>query len=209
MIDETLEFWGKFQRHKCKQRLTKLHQMIIRQRKLRISDSHTQEQLVRINKKYEKRETNREASALKAAQVERAIEKELLNRLKLGTFYKNIHNLDQKNFEDQLEKNEVNDQTEQEIMYEEDFEEEEDDSEIGGDLESITSDQQKLLDMAEASDDADFNDIENLDQKILGKKRKPAVKIRMEDEIELEYENEDSVVKPSKKLQKISQKSNK
>jgi len=53
--------------------------------------------------------------------------------------------------------------------------------------------------MAEASDDADFNDIENLDQKILGKKRKPPVKIRMEDEIEIEYENEDSVVKPSKK----------
>lgn len=95
---------------------------------------------MRINKKYEKRETNREASALKAAQVERAIEKELLNRLKLGTFYKNIHNLDAKNFEDQLDKNEVNDQTEQEIMYEEDFEEEEDDSDIGGDLESITSD---------------------------------------------------------------------
>lgn len=63
--------------------------------------------------------------------------------------------------------------------------------------------------MAEASDDEDLNDIENLDQKILGKKRKPPVKIKMEDEIELEYENEDNVVKPSKKLQKISQKANK
>jgi len=68
--------------------------MIIRKRKLKISSSHTQESLVRINKKYEKRESNREAAALKAAQVERAIEKELLNRLKVGTFYKNIYNLD-------------------------------------------------------------------------------------------------------------------
>ena len=93
-MDEHLEFWSKFQRHKCKQRLTKLHQMIIRQRKLKISDNHTQEQLVRINKKYEKRETNREGRALKAAQVERAIEKELLSRLKVGTFYKGIYNLD-------------------------------------------------------------------------------------------------------------------
>ena len=61
---------------------------------MKISDSHTQEQLVRINKKYEKRETNREGRALKAAQVERAIEKELLSRLKVGTFYKGIYNLD-------------------------------------------------------------------------------------------------------------------
>ena len=36
-------------------------------RKLKISADHTQETLVRINKKYEKREKNREASALKAA----------------------------------------------------------------------------------------------------------------------------------------------
>ena len=83
--------------------------MIIRKRKLKISDNHTQEQLVRINKKYEKRETNREARALKAAQVERAIEKELLNRLKVGTFYKNIYNLDKKEFEDQLDDQEVPD----------------------------------------------------------------------------------------------------
>jgi len=67
--------------------------------------------MVRINKKYEKRETNREASALKAAQLERSIEKELLNRLKLGTFYKNIHNLDEKDFNAKLEENEVDDLT--------------------------------------------------------------------------------------------------
>lgn len=68
--------------------------MIIRQRNLKISASHNQEQLVRINKKYEKRENNREADALKAAHVERSIEKELLNRLKVGTFYKGIYNVD-------------------------------------------------------------------------------------------------------------------
>ena len=41
LLDEQMEFSGKFQRHKCKQRLTKLHQMIIRQRKLKISSMHT------------------------------------------------------------------------------------------------------------------------------------------------------------------------
>lgn len=83
--------------------------MIIRKRKLKISSNHTQEVQVRINKKYEKREKNREASALKAAQVERAIEKELLNRLKVGTFYKNIYNLDKKKFDEKLNELEVPD----------------------------------------------------------------------------------------------------
>jgi protein MAK16 len=76
---------------------------------LKISSNHTQEVQVRINKKYEKREKNREASALKAAQVERAIEKELLNRLKVGTFYKNIYNLDKKEFDEKLNEMEVPD----------------------------------------------------------------------------------------------------
>ena len=40
-----------------------------------------------INKKYEKREANREKAAEKAAMVDRAIEKELVTRLKSGTFY--------------------------------------------------------------------------------------------------------------------------
>ena len=45
------------------------------------------EKMVTINKKYEKRETAREKGAEKAAMLERAIEKELLTRLKSGTFY--------------------------------------------------------------------------------------------------------------------------
>ena len=195
LIDEHLEFWGKFQRHKCKQRLTKLHQMIIRQRKLKVSDAHTQETLVRINKKYEKRETNREASALKAAQVERAIEKELLNRLKVGTFYKDIYNLDKKDFENQLDKEEVDDQLQYEIDEENDnaeFDEDEDESVLGGDLE-LDENEKRMLELAEAEDQDELDDIENMDQKLLGKRRKPPVKIAVEDEpeLELEYERED------------------
>ena len=161
--------------------------MIIRKRKLKISENHTQEQLVRINKKYEKRETNREANALKAAQVERAIEKELLNRLKVGTFYKNIYNLDKKDFEKALEEEEVPDQTKYE-MDEEDLYED-DASDITGDLE-LDDEERMMLEMAE---DEDAGDIEDLGQeeKIVGKKRKKPVQIKMEDELELEYERED------------------
>jgi protein MAK16 len=129
--------------------------MIIRKRKLKISSNHTQEVQVRINKKYEKREKNREASALKAAQVERAIEKELLNRLKVGTFYKNIYNLDKKEFDEKLNEMEVPDQTQYEVDEEnenEDIDEEEDDSVLGGDLligeDEMDDDERELLKMA-------------------------------------------------------------
>jgi hypothetical protein len=50
-----------------------------------------------------------------------------------------------------------------------------------------------MLELAEAEDDDDLDDIENIDQKILGKRKKPPVKIALEDdqELELEYERED------------------
>ena len=58
--------------------------MIIRKRKLKLQSGV--EEIVPINKKYEKREKNREAAALKAAQLENAIEKQLLQRLRAGTY---------------------------------------------------------------------------------------------------------------------------
>jgi len=143
--------------------------MIIRKRKLTVSESHTQETLVRINKKYERRETNREAAALRAAQVERAIEKELLNRLQVGTFYKDIYNLDKQDFEKQLDENELPDQTKFEMDEElenEPIDDEEDEDFLGGDLQhseaDISDDEQRLLAMAEAEDSEELNDIENL-----------------------------------------------
>lgn len=71
--------------------------MIIRKRKLKISGMHTQEEMITINKKYEKREKNRESRALIAAKLETAIEKELLSRLQKGT-YKGIYNLEENVF---------------------------------------------------------------------------------------------------------------
>jgi protein MAK16 len=163
---------------------------------------------VRINKKYEKRETNREASALKAAQVERAIEKELLNRLKVGTFYKDIYNLDKKEFETKLDENEVADQTQYEVDEEnenEDLDQSEDDSLLGGDLE-IDEAERRMLELAEAEDEDELNQIENIDEKMLGKKRQKPVRIAMEQEIEYELEAEEkqkrqkvkNVIKPKK-----------
>jgi len=98
---------------------------------------------------------------------------------------------------------EVPDQPEYEIDEElenEDYDEEEDDEVLGGDLElddgELDGNELRMLGMAEAEDDDDLNDIENTHLRIkskglAGKKRQKPVKIQMEDEVELEYERED------------------
>merc|ERR1711970_407365 len=66
-IDEKLLYWPYFLRHKCKQRFTKIMQYLIRMRKI-VKNKHSEEK------------------ALIAAQLETNIEKELLDRLKKGTY---------------------------------------------------------------------------------------------------------------------------
>jgi len=110
----------------------------------------------------------------------------LLSRLKVGTFYKDIYNLDQKDFEKGLDEVEVSDREEYEA---DDLEEEsEDDSVLGGDLE-VNEEERRMLELAEAEDD-NSDDIEEIANKLTGSKRKP-VRIAMEDEMEIEYERED------------------
>lgn len=98
-----------------------------------------------INKRYEKRETNREKKALIAAKLELAIEKELLSRLQQGT-YKGIYNLDQSNFNKELDEEEEEDEVDaaaQQAAFAEDYDsEEDDDSLIGGDLGSSSGEEE-------------------------------------------------------------------
>ncbi|CAD7973086.1 unnamed protein product [Amoebophrya sp. A25] len=83
-IDEHLMHWADHKKNRCKQRLTKLRQVLLRQRKAALAPKLTTS--VGIKKKTERREATREAKAEKAAKVENAIEKELLDRLRLGTY---------------------------------------------------------------------------------------------------------------------------
>ena len=114
-ITEHLEFWPEFQIHKNKQRFTKNVQLLIRKRKI---EKHADVEIVPIKKKSERRERQREEHAERAAQIEIAIEKELFERLKNGT-YEDIYNYPPKAYNKWLDKNQV-----EEVEYvEEDIEE--------------------------------------------------------------------------------------
>ncbi|KAI9017119.1 ribosomal L28e protein family-domain-containing protein [Gaertneriomyces semiglobifer] len=82
-IDKELIYWPQFMIHKCKQRMTKMTQYLIRMRKLQLKPKA---QLVGIKKKVERREARREAKAEAAARLDQSIEKELLERLKRGVY---------------------------------------------------------------------------------------------------------------------------
>ena len=141
LIDDQLMYWPKFLIHKNKQRLTKIHQYLIRMRKLRLK---VRPKLVRVHRKVEQREDKRERKAEKAARLENTIEAELLERLQSGV-YGDVYNFNAKLFDETLASSGI-DQEEPVIEEEEydsdvsvefvegDFESDDDVEELGDDL---------------------------------------------------------------------------
>ncbi|EPB70179.1 Mak16 protein [Ancylostoma ceylanicum] len=123
-ISDNLLHWSEYVRHKCKARLIRIHQYLIRMRRMALKG--TQKKIIPVARKVERREKRREEKALVAAKLDKAIESELLSRLRQGT-YGDIYNFRQEAFEHMLDENETAVEREEELEVEDDESSDEED----------------------------------------------------------------------------------
>lgn len=149
-IDEQLQYWDNFLINKCKQRLTRLTQVAVTEKRLAMRDE--ERHYVGIKPKIKRREENRERKALVAARIEKSIERELLDRLKSGAYGDKPLNIDEKIWKKVLGK--VDDQNEEEQF--------DDDEDVV--LESGEEDDIGKVEYVEDDAEDEFVDMEDLER---------------------------------------------
>merc|ERR1712032_403543 len=202
-IDENLMYWPEFLKSKCKERFTRIRQMLVRKRRMRIKNT---EEYDIVSRKAEKREKAREKKAEKSSLIERHIEEELLKNLKSGK-YEGIFNYPLKNFEKVLNKEEVEVEAEKDEDLDYDFE---DDNMFVGDLEEEPEDDEEGDGFDNFDDEDDKFDKKSNSTKASSKKSKGDMvgKKRNKGKINLEYEYEREDLSNNKNTIKSKSKNN-
>lgn len=161
-IDDHLLYWNKFMIHKCKQRLTRLTEIMIMERRMALTEQ--ERHYVPVKHKIKNRERARERKALAAAKIEKSIEKELMERLKSGAYGDKPLNVDEKIWkkilgkmdEEEAEKEEQEEESEMEDEFEIESAEEGEDEDVGK-VEYVEADddedeKQSMVDMEDLQD---------------------------------------------------------
>ena len=181
-IDEELIYWPEFIINKCKQRLTKLQQTLKRSRRLLVK---TTPKLVSVHKKIDRRESKREEKAEKMAKLEISIEKELLNRLKMGVYDGGVINEDSVAFDKAL------DEMEMEAEYEDEEEEEEEEDMLEREFVSdVSDDEDDIEDFGFDADDKSASELDSDDDVIDKKKVSKVAPRAKKSHVHVEYEQE-------------------
>jgi len=148
-IDTELQYWPNFLKHKCKQRFTRLRQILIKRKKMKLEGRG---EYKIVSRKAEKRENARLKKAEKSAVIENHVVQGLLNNLQKKK-YNEIYNINPKIFEKVLEKENV----------EEDINEDFDENDYNkGYLEDISEESEENDDENNSEDVGDDEEIDNI-----------------------------------------------
>ena len=181
-IEKELEFFPKFLKHKCKQRFTRLRQVLVKSRKMKLEGS---EEYQIVSRKAEKREKSRLVKAEKSAVIESHIAQELLKNLKEGK-YDDIYNIN-KNIRDKImEKETIVD----EGIKEEDYDENDFDK---GYIEDFSEDDYENEEDEFEEEEENKNEVDEIfkkEDKKEDKKDKTLGKKTKRNKKNIEYENE-------------------
>ncbi|RLV86116.1 Protein MAK16 [Meyerozyma sp. JA9] len=197
-IDGRLQYWQKFLIHKCKQRLTRLTQVAITERRLALKEE--ERHYVGVKPKVKRREENRERKALAAAKIEKAIEKELLERLKSGAYGDKPLNVDENIWKKVLGKVDEADEEEEEFDDEDEVDLISDDESDVGEVEYVEDDgEDELVDLedleqwlGDSSEESESESSEDDESAARGKRKAPESneKRKRRPRVEIEYEQE-------------------